>query len=779
MRSNGADRRGWSKVLFVFSDWSSLGLLGLVAVLILAPYLARPDRLIWPTSGFYPDTMHMYWVDQLMLREAIANDEPLLWSDLTGAGRPIRGDLNATGVYPPTLLYVLFPPALAYTVVGLVHVFLSGVLTYFLIRELFGVSRFAATVGALTMMLAPKLFAHLAIGHHLYVFGFAWIPAILWGAWAAFRRRCLWPALLGGLALALQLMTHPQFPIGTAFLMMGMFGWACLRTLGCFGWRSAKFWDAVGRTVVIGALIGGVGVIVSAAWWLPIVELLPWLVRVEFGGETPFYYQMPPAMLLSLLAPLRFQFHEWVVYAGVVPLFLSLIALIGPCRREAWFLWAGVVLALLFSLGDATPVYVLLRWVPGLSYFRTQTRIWAFGGVALALLAGLGADALVSVETQVRLRRYGRLLNLLGAGYVLAGVLVVAGFVWIERRFPVEIANAFGVGMLALLAFWLRQWLRVHRLLWQPILLVLLLGDLLPASARQMTGIDPWQTVLKPDAAAHFLREQGGEFRVYSPHHNLAYGLAAEWGIESMHGIYNMQLSHLTELAKVASGCRLEGYAGGMPPCLSGEIDVEAYRTAVPEPSLLGLLNVRYVLADFPLNVSGLEPILREGEVTVYENQRFLPRAFLAQEVRPFPDSENPFDVLLTVDVVRTVLVDPSEVPSWLDTGLEGQVSIVSRRPGHVELEVKSSREALLVYSETWAPGWRATIQDRRVTVIRADGALLGVVVPSGRSYLTLDYCPWGWQIGWPVSILASLVVLVASGFNYIRWRQRQTCRLS
>jgi hypothetical protein len=615
------------------------------------------------------------------------------------------------------------------------------------------------------MMLMPQSIAHLAGGHLPNILGIAWVPATLLGTHIAVQTKRLWPAIAAGVALALQLMTHQQIPLSTSYLMAGMLAWKCTQVFLRTGWRHPEFLKTLKRSVFAAAVVAAVAVLLTAAWWMPIVEIFPWTVRIEFDTSVPFWYQIPPGMLLSLFAPTPFQFPEWTIYLGTVPLFLALLALLGERRREAVFLWAAVVLSLLVALGDATPVYALARrLVPGLGYFRTRTRLWFVGGFVIALLTGLGMEALGSRRTWERVCRHRRKLALAGAAYLLTGTIAIVELGMLTDRPPVEIVRAVGVGALTLVIFWLWTRRAAATNVFRLALLVLVVLDLLPLAMGFMKGVDPQETFLKQDAVTRFLSSQPGDFRVYSPHHNLSYALSAELGIESIDGYLGLQLAHSTEIIKAASGCQLEGYAGGVPPCLTAAIDPQAYRRARPDPELLGLLNVRYVTADFPLDVPGLEPVLVDGGTTVYENHRFLPRAFLVDRVVSVPAGVDVIHQLMTIDVAHTALVESAALPTRLpERSVDGGVTIEWRRPGQMSLKVQSDREALLLYSETWAPGWRATIDGGATPVIRVDGALLGVIVPPGTSRVQLLYGPLGWQIGWPIS-LAALVALVGWG---------------
>jgi uncharacterized membrane protein YfhO len=57
-------------------------------------------------------------------------------------------------------------------------------------------------------------------------------------------------------------------------------------------------------------------------------------------------------------------------------------------------------------------------------------------------------------------------------------------------------------------------------------------------------------------------------------------------------------------------------------------------------------------------------------------------------------------------------------------------------------LTVQAATPCVLVLSELYYPGWRATVNGLHANVLRANGTLRGVVVPGGDSRLVFSYQP-------------------------------------
>jgi uncharacterized membrane protein YfhO len=75
--------------------------------------------------------------------------------------------------------------------------------------------------------------------------------------------------------------------------------------------------------------------------------------------------------------------------------------------------------------------------------------------------------------------------------------------------------------------------------------------------------------------------------------------------------------------------------------------------------------------------------------------------------------------------------------------------------PNEVEYTVTLPRNGILVASETFYPGWTATVDRYPATIIVADYVLRGVEVPPGKHRVRFAYRPKSVQYGIAVSLIS------------------------
>ncbi|MBL8057404.1 MAG: YfhO family protein, partial [Anaerolineales bacterium] len=466
---------------------------------------------------------------------------------------------------------------------------------------------------------------------------------------------------LAGAALAVLFLADPRWAFYAAVLAAGYW----LAVLPPFARPRPP-----GRDLAAAAGLAALFLSLSAILLLPLFVFVTRSNRAALSLADAAVFSMPPLYLLGLLIPDLGGFHEWMTYLGVAPLLLALLAAI---VRRQWFWGLAALAAGGFALGANSVVFPLLfRVLPGLGYLRVPPRAWFVVALAVAILGAQGLQYLI-VDAWPRLRSSPALPRL--------------------RRFlpaaPVALAAILG---LTLLDLW-----RVDVTLWEA----------RPRPARVPAA--DW-------IAAH---GAGERFRVYSP----SYSLPLDDGLEHVDGVNPLQLAGSARVIAAAAGVPLAGYSVTLPR-LDGPDLATANAAAVPDAAALGVLNVKYVAAEFPLEAPALRLAETFGRTRVYENLAFRPRV-------------------------------------WREP--EGPAALVEWSPNR--LVVQAEGPGRLVVSEVAYPGWEAWVDGRPTPLDTAESILRAVPLEAGPHRVVLEFRPpsglWGAAI-----TLAGLAVLAGS----LRW---------
>jgi hypothetical protein len=88
------------------------------------------------------------------------------------------------------------------------------------------------------------------------------------------------------------------------------------------------------------------------------------------------------------------------------------------------------------------------------------------------------------------------------------------------------------------------------------------------------------------------------------------------------------------------------------------------------------------------------------------------------------------------------------------------RATIVHEEPDRVVVDTASDRAAWLVLNDTFAPGWKATVDGHPVPILRANGLVRTVALDAGRHRVAFVYVPSTVKLGAAISLAA----LVAAG---------------
>jgi hypothetical protein len=190
----------------------------------------------------------------------------------------------------------------------------------------------------------------------------------------------------------------------------------------------------------------------------------------------------------------------------------------------------------------------------------------------------------------------------------------------------------------------------------------------------------------------------------------------------------------------------------------------------------LDMLNVKYVMVTAPSEQFDLltqqserfTRVFQQPGVAVFENRSALPRFFSvpASGIEVIPSMSTQLDRLKesTFEPERTVIFSerPAVVGGSEDDPAETRIEIRERWNNGYRIRTDSAGAAVVVVSQMYYPGWKASVDGLPTRVYPVDMALTGFLVPSGVHEVTLYFRPNSFLIGLAISILSVALAVVA-----------------
>jgi hypothetical protein len=218
------------------------------------------------------------------------------------------------------------------------------------------------------------------------------------------------------------------------------------------------------------------------------------------------------------------------------------------------------------------------------------------------------------------------------------------------------------------------------------------------------------------------------------------------------------------------SGARWETYMAGISEPVFFPVGYRVVDMTPANAPLMSLAGVRYFVfegsaprfAD-PALIGAWREIARDGEVVAVENPDALPRAFVVPRAVVEPDADRVLARLREIDLRREAVVETAgpALSALAPEGDPGTARIVSYEPNRVVVESDAPSPGLLVLTDQYDPGWRATVDGATAPVLRADYLFRGIPVPAGTHRVELVYRPLSFTVG-AVGSLLSVAAVVA-----------------
>jgi len=181
--------------------------------------------------------------------------------------------------------------------------------------------------------------------------------------------------------------------------------------------------------------------------------------------------------------------------------------------------------------------------------------------------------------------------------------------------------------------------------------------------------------------------------------------------------------------------------------------------------------------AAFPLTLDDSLERTEFFDVKVYERRDALPRVFTPRRSE-IVDDETALRRLAdpSFEPRDVVLLAQTEGAAALDRGPTSSSSATLELSTAEHLRVRAAGDSpgYLVLSDSWYPGWRATVDGRDAPIVRANVMFRAVPVSAGEHLIELTYEPQSFRLGAGVSA-GSLLVGIVLWWGARRWRQRRS----
>jgi len=760
---------------FGVGDAAILAGLVVLVTLVLWPILTAPADRAPGLPGHDGRTQWYPW--RVFGFRSVRQGTLPLWNPYVLCGVPFVGNSQSALFYPPNLLFAVVRVGVAARWSVWLHLVLSAVFTYALGRAL-GLGRPGSAVAAMAFTFCGAQVLRVPAGHWGVSCAIPWLVLAVLCAERILGGAAAMGVVAGAIAVCLQILSGmPQYVFVTA-IAVGAFVLARCYGDGLDWGKRLRRWTGVGGMFALGACAAGVQLLPGLEAALHGARSLP--MRPEWAEQ----FSLGPECLLTMLVPGffggtssapywgRFLYWEMNAYVGVAALGLSVAGIVYGRRRLAVGLGVLGGVMLLLALGRHTPLWRLFsRAVPLAGGFRGPAKFLLPFSLAVALLAGVGAEAM----TSGRVTRLRRAVPAAAFMFVVLGLVLCRGWVvpWLQGLVmgsgeclyaagsvrPSEAAVLRG-GLLALGllgGLLLAGTFLASRPGWCTGLLVGLVAADALLFGRAFIGRGatfPARGTDWPRAGAEVLRLLGNGRRALvlgSP----AMNDAMLEGVPTVEGIEPNPPARFHLFFRLGQG---------LPADVAPSLYQVVRRGRVCARTATGRVLVRLAEA---ARIPEARVVWTDGTWRLWELDSSLPRALVVHERVLAGSASEALRMALEADLRRVVVLEESgEPPEGGRPAASSAARILVEGPNWVRVSVQLERPGWLVLLDNWFPGWTAEVDGSPAPVLRADFCFRAVPLPAGLHLVTFRYRPASVRIGLALSMLG----LLLCGVVTLRW---------
>jgi hypothetical protein len=766
---------------------------------------------------FHNDLPTVHYPLKSFIKEEYSKGNIPLWSPYTGAGSPILAYGELLPFYPFNIVpFYLFSISNAFTFNIIVHLFLCGLFIY-LYTRIIGLKPYVSILSSISFGFSAFCILHIHILNLLI--GAIWLPLILFFIELYIQKDRLIILFCASFVHIIQFFGgHPQAAVYSFIITVPylIFRYAKTRQY------NSKI-KKIAKLLITLLLFLSPIPFFSAIQMIPTLELTDLSMRKGGVADALSAYNVPgdyinyifPTWFFGrkeglLGARISYTDFGWdfINYIGLIPFILALIAFFKVKNEYVDFFSIVFLGSSVLQLGFLTPLYLLLSYIPGIKYFLNPSRFSQDSTFALVILACFGFNYLITKESRYRdIKEFLKSRGVFFAIYLLLLIYPCITELAFTRCVIVHPPNSFfglhtiptlviGFLFVVSIIFLKKNWIIVP-------IFILTIIDLFIFGYNYNPRIHPIQAESITDQIK-YLKEDKEPFRIFShfrkgsladsthkifenillvPDLNCYYDLSSTAArlslrIKRLNQINDLIEKELNELFSIKN---IKKYPVNTLKSIKRDKEsdnriIEPINTinAIQEDSVMqsvykenqviDLSNIKYILTPYFLSHPKFKLIFKEP-VKVYQNLNCSKRAFFVNQGEEI-SMENQLLAIMRnamTNLKKTVLLEnENDKPIYNPTPPIYNCMITNYEPLKIELELDVDQPGYLVLSDTYYPGWKASIDNKEVKILKADYLYRALRIENqGKHLITFGYEPLSFRIGLYLSLISITITLM------------------
>jgi len=750
---------------------------------------AKNGALLVSHKPVADDAFRLLYPMKLLSIQEIAQGTLPLWNPYNGAGQPLMAMMHPGFLTPVNILFLLFQPTIAWSLLVALQIPVLGITTYLFCRKI-NLSIFASYFASFALIFAG--FTVVRLLYIEFIFVLASLPFLLF----------LFESLMENASSKYLFLV----PLSVAFLFVSgqpqmiLYVLLFLVAYVIFRYFSYKKTKDVFKKILLFSLFLLLGIFLAAIQLVPTAELFTMASINPQSSKFIFHsFLLSPQHLLTIVIPNYFgnqatynfwgiaDYTETAAYVGLIPCFFAVLSIVWKTRKKIIdirvFLFGVAFITMLSTLNwfgshlfFSLPIPILATGVP--------SRIFAITSFAICILSGYGIDAWLQQKFQKN-----NLFILLCFIMLDASIFLITLFLFLKHAScpvhqitycrSVALRNTllestfFAGSLLFFVAFYLTH-IKKRSLFFLCVLTLFLISGyynfnkFMPFTKKQ--NFMPVNTLLQRLQATGYQRYFGFEGA------NIKGDFASYYHLYDPDYFDPLYIKRYGELIAYADKGFLPSQLLRSDVEITNDILIDDAAT-VRRQRLFALLGINYFVfrnQDLVLHKTSVNNIVWENNLwSITRSSQRVARATLVTNV--IVKKTNP-DILHTLfsqsfDPTKDVILE--ENPPKLDVFLPNQADIVSIqniRENAVRLVTASRKNTLLVLSDTYYPGWKAYIDGKETKIYRANYTFRAIYVPLGNHNVIFSYQPTSAIIGVIITLSTGLLLLIS--FYCVRRKQ-------